>query len=77
VCALYAVESAEGVWLCAYYGANRSVFDFLPQKGAVLEERDLGIAFRTKKFIPKEQYLQAQWEEFKKENFMAYGGHGE
>ena len=77
VCALYAVESAEGVWFCAYYGANRSVFDFLPQKGAVLEERDLGIAFRTKKFIPKEQYLQAQWEEFKKENFMAYGGHGE
>jgi len=34
VCALYAVESAAGVWLCAFYGANRSVFDFLPQKGA-------------------------------------------
>jgi hypothetical protein len=77
VCALYAVESAEGVWLCAYYGANRSVFDFLPQKGADIEESKLGIAFRTKRFIPKEQYLQVQWEEFKKENFMAYGGHGE
>ena len=77
VCALYAVESAEGVWLCAYYGANRSVFDFLPQKGADIEESNLGIAFRTKRFIPKEHYLQAQWEEFKKENSMAYGGHGE
>ena len=77
VCALYAVESAEGVWFCAYYGANRSVFDFLPQKGADIEEGNLGIAFRTKRFIPKEQYVQAQWEEFKKENFMAYGSHGE
>jgi len=77
VCALYAVESAEGVWFCAYYGANRSVFDFLPQRDAVIEERDLGIVFRTKRFVPKEQYLPAHWEEFKKENFMAYGGHGE
>jgi hypothetical protein len=77
VCALYAVEASEGVWLCAYYGANRSVFDFLPQKGAEVEERKLGIAFRTKRFIPKDQYRPEQWEEFKKENFMAYGGHGE
>jgi hypothetical protein len=77
VCALYAVESSDGVWLCAYYGANRSVFDFLPQKGADVEERKLGIAFRTKRFIPKDQYRLEQWEEFKKENFMAYGGHGE
>jgi hypothetical protein len=77
VCALYAVESAQGVWLCAYYGANRSVFDFLPQKGADVEETKLGIAFRTKRFIPKDQYRTELWEEFKKENFMAYGGHGE
>jgi cobalamin-dependent methionine synthase I len=77
VCALYAVESSDGVWLCAYYGANRSVFDFLPQKGADVEERKLGIAFRTKRFIPKNQYQPEQWEEFKKDNFMAYGGHGE
>jgi len=77
VCALYAVESGAGFWFCAYYGANRSVFDFLPQKGAEIDESNLGIAFRTKRFVPKEQYLQAQWEEFKKENFMAYGGHGE
>jgi len=77
VCALYAVESPSGVWLCAYYGANRSVFDFLPQKGADIDERNLGIAFRTKRFVPKEQYRVEQWEEFKKENFMAYGGHGE
>jgi cobalamin-dependent methionine synthase I len=77
VCALYAVESSDGVWLCAYYGANRSVFDFLPQKGADVEERKLGIAFRTKRFIPKDQYQPEQWEEFRKDNFMAYGGHGE
>ena len=77
VCALYAVESSDGVWLCAYYGANRSVFDFLPQKGADVEETKLGIAFRTKQFVPKVQYRPEQWEEFKKENFMAYGGHGE
>jgi hypothetical protein len=76
-CALYAVESSEGVWLCAYYGANRSVFDFLPQKGADVEESKLGIAFRTKRFIPKGQYRPERWEEFKKENFMAYGSHGE
>ena len=77
VCALYEVESAEGVWFCAYYGANRSVFDFLPQKGADVEESRLGIVFRTKQFVPKERYLPAHWEEFKKENLMAYGGHGE
>ena len=77
VCALYAVESSDGVWLCAYYGGNRSVFDFLPQKGADVEETKLGIAFRTKQFIPKDQYRPELWEEFKKENFMAYGGHGE
>jgi hypothetical protein len=77
VCALYAVESSDGVWLCAYYGANRSVFDFLPQKGADVEETKLGIAFRTKQFIPKERYRPEQWEEFKQENFMAYSGHGE
>ncbi len=76
VCALYAVESAEGVWLCAYYGANRSVFDFLPQKGADVEETKLGIAFRTKQFITKDQYRPEQWEEFKTEKFMPYGGHG-
>ena len=77
VCALYAVESPSGVWLCAYYGANRSVFDFLPQKGADIEESKLGIAFRSKRFVSKEQYRAEQWEEFKKENFMAYGGHGQ
>ena len=77
VCALYAVESAEGIWLCAYYGANRSVFDFLPQKGADIEETKLGIAFRSRRFIPKDQYRPEQWEEFRKVNFMAYGGHGE
>lgn len=77
VCALYAVESSDGVWLCAYYGANRSVFDFLPQKGADIDERKLGIAFRTKRFIPKDLYRLEEWEEFKKDHFMAYGGHGE
>jgi len=76
-CALYAVESADGVWLCAYYGANRSVFDYLPQKGADIDERALGITFRTRQFIPKDQYRPELWEEFKKHHFMAYGGHGE
>jgi hypothetical protein len=77
VCALYAVENSEGLWLCAYYGANRSVFDFLPQKDAEVDEATLGIAFRHKRFIPKDQYQPARWEEFKKEQFMVYGGHGE
>jgi cobalamin-dependent methionine synthase I len=77
VCALYAVESSEGVWLCAYYGANRSVFDFLPQKGADIEEKKLGIAFRSKRFVLKDQYRPELWEEFKRDSFMAYGGHGE
>ena len=76
-CALYAVESTDGVWLCAYYGANRSVFEFLPQKGADIDERKSGIAFRFKQFIPKEQYRPERWEEFKKQHFMAYGSHGE
>ena len=73
VCALYAVENAEGVWLCAYYGANRSVFDYLPQKGAEIEEAKLGITFRHRVFSPKDQYRPADWENFKKERFMLYG----
>jgi hypothetical protein len=77
VCALYAVENSEGVWLCAYYGANRSVFDYLPQKDAEVDEAHLGIAFLHKTFIPKDQYQPAQWEQYKKERFMAYGAHGE
>ena len=77
VCALYAVENSEGVWLCAYYGANRSVFDYLPQKEAEIDEAKLGIAFLHKVFIPKDQYQPAQWEQFKKERFMAYGAHSE
>ncbi len=76
-CALYAVESPDGVWLCAFYSANRSVFDFLPQKGADIDERKSGIAFRTKHFISRDQYRPEQWEEFRKHNFMAFGGHGE
>ena len=77
VCGLYAIETADGVWLCAYYGANRSVFDYLPQKGAEVDETNLGITFRTKRFLPKDQYEPTRWEEFKKALFMAYGGHGE
>ena len=77
VCGLYAVEISEGVWLCAYYGANRSVFDYLPQKDAEIDEAQLGIAFLHKVFIPKDQYQPARWEQFKKERFMAYGAHSE
>jgi hypothetical protein len=76
-CALYIVENSQGMWLCAYYGANRSVFDYLPQKDAEIDEAKLGIAFRHKRFIPKDQYQPAQWEEFKKEQFMTYGGHAQ
>jgi hypothetical protein len=72
-CALYAVENSEGVWLCAYYGANRSVFDYLPQKDAEIDEAKLGIAFLRKVFIPKSQYQPTDWEKFKKEQFMVYG----
>lgn len=76
-CALYAVENSEGVWLCAYYGSNKSVFDFLPQKDAEVDEAKLGIAFLHKVFIPRDQYQPSQWEQFKKERFMVYGAHSE
>jgi hypothetical protein len=74
-CALYAIATAEGVWLCAYYGANRGVFDYLPPKGAEVDEAKLGIAFHSKQFVPKDQYQPALWEEFKHLRFMAYEGH--
>jgi hypothetical protein len=77
VCGLYAIEAPEGVWLCAYYGMNRSIFDFLPQKGAIADEPKLGIVFHVKEFVAKEEYQLAVWEEFKKKRMMAYGGHGE
>lgn len=77
VCGLYAIETPEGVWLCAYYGMNRSVFDFLPQKGAIVDESKLGVVFHVKEFVAKEEYQPAVWEEFKKKRMMAYGGHGE
>jgi len=73
VCALYAVENSDGVWLCAYYGANRSVFDYLPQKDAEIDEARLGIAFLHKVFISRDQYQPAAWEDFKKKHFMVYG----
>jgi hypothetical protein len=76
VSGLYAIETPQGVWLCAYYGMNRSVFDFLPQKGAVIDESTLGIAFHVKEFVARDQYQPAVWEEFKKKRMMAYGTHG-
>ncbi len=76
-CALYAIETSEGIWLCAYYGANRSNFDYLPQKGAMLEEAKLGIAFHKKQFIPRDQYNPGVWENFKRAHFVAYGSHEE
>ncbi len=74
-CGLYAIETAEGVWLCAYYGANRSVFDYLPQKGAEVDESRLGIPFTKKRFVPKPEYQPQLWEEFKKANFMEFKEH--
>ena len=76
-CGLYAIETPEGVWLCAYYGMNRSVFEYLPQKGAAVDESKLGIIFHVKEFVPKGQFQPAVWDEFKKQRMMAYGGHGE
>jgi len=71
-CALYAVENAGGVWFCAYYGANRSVFDYLPQKGEEIDEAQLGVAFHYKRFVPRDDYQLGQWEDFQKERFMTY-----
>ncbi len=70
--ALYAVQTADGVWLCAYYGANRSVFDYLPQKGAELDEAKAGITFHTRQFVPKDRYQPALWEEFKQARLMTF-----
>jgi hypothetical protein len=75
-CALYAIEDQQGVWLCAYYGANRSVFDCLPQKDAVVDEGKLGIAFYSREFVSKEHFKPEVWQEFKKRRFMSYGGPG-
>jgi hypothetical protein len=69
-CALYAIETPGGVWLCAYYGTNRSVFDFLPQKGAEVDESKLGVVFHKKRFLPKDQYQTAAWDQFKKSQLM-------
>ncbi len=76
VCALYAVDSGSGVWLSAYYGTNRSVFDYLPQKGAEMDEVKLGILFHVKEFVPSDRYQPAMWEEFKKSRMMTYDVHG-
>ncbi|HVA00559.1 MAG TPA: hypothetical protein VMV34_02790 [Terriglobia bacterium] len=75
-CALYAIETQEGIWLCAYYGKNRSVFDYLPQKDAMVDEGKLGIAFHSKELVSKEQFKPEVWEDFKKRRFMSYGGPG-
>ena len=71
-CGLYAIETEEGIWLCAYYGANRSVFEFLPQKGSDVDERTLGISFHVKEFVPKADYQSSRWAEFKQANLMTY-----
>ena len=74
-CALYAIEIPAGVWLCAYYGANRSNFDYLPQKGADVDEKTLGIAFSTREFVPKEEYQPARWEQFRQSHLMSFSSH--
>ena len=71
-CGLYAIQNSTGVWLCAYYGMNRSVFDYLPQMGAEVDEVTLGIAFQVRQFVPTDQYGPAVWEEFKKARFMGF-----
>jgi hypothetical protein len=71
-CALYAIQNSTGVWLCAYYGMNRSVFDYLPQNGAEVDEVTLGISFPVRQFVPTNQYGPVVWEEFKKTRFMGF-----
>jgi len=71
--ALYAVETPQNVCLCAYYGANRSVFDYLPQKGAEINEKTLGITFAVRECVPKDRYGPGVWEEFKKARMMGAG----
>jgi len=72
VCALYAIEAEEGVWLCAYYGQNPSVFAHLPQKGAKVSEKTLGIKFNHRELVPNSEYQAERWEKFKKDRFMSY-----
>lgn len=74
-CGLYAIEDAKGVWLCAYYGSNRSNFNFLPQKDASVDENKLGIAFQSREFIPRDRYKPEVWEEFKKARFRTLASH--
>ncbi|HEV2351420.1 MAG TPA: hypothetical protein VG028_16420 [Terriglobia bacterium] len=74
VCGLYCIETSEGYWLCAYYGMNRSVFDYLPQKGAEIEESKLGITFKVREFVTRHQFAPGMWEEFKKTRFMGLKG---
>jgi hypothetical protein len=71
-CALYAIQTDGGVWLCAYYGTNRSVFDYLPQKGAEVDESSLGITFQVKTLVPSEKFQPGAWDEFKKSRLMTY-----
>ena len=74
-CALYAIEMPAGVWLCAYYGANRSNFDYLPQKGADVDEKTLGIVFPTREFVAKEEYRPERWEQFRQSHLMSCSSH--
>src|SRR5215467_3129567 len=66
VTAVYCIEAEGGFWLCSYYGCNRSNFDYLPQKGAVVDESRLGVVFHSKEFVPKDQYQPVRWEAFKR-----------
>jgi hypothetical protein len=74
VTAVYAIETEDGFWLCSYYGSNRSNFDYLPQKGAVVDETKLGMVFHSKELVPTDQFQPARWEEFRKLHIPA--GHG-
>jgi hypothetical protein len=76
VTAVYAIETENGFWLCSYYGSNRSNFDYLPQKGAVVDESKLGMVFHSKELVPRDQYQPARWEEFKKLHMpVSHGAH--
>ena len=75
--AAYAVETPEGVWLCAYYGSNRSVFDYLPQKGAEIDETTMGIAFHSRRLLGSGEFTPEVWQKFKVQITAPAGHKGE
>lgn len=75
--AAYAVETPQGVWLCTYFGSNRSVFDYLPQKGAQIDESTLGITFHSRRLLGSGEFTPEVWQKFKVQTTAPAGRKGE